>query len=274
MGTWSDLELPPPQAPGYGYTVDSGLVRTQFATAHPLQRQDYTTGKRTFTISVQLTQAQLKLATNYLEVSGFTWFSMDLLSGQSDSEIVSSHCVRLTKDYSVSALGYDLYTLSAEVEQLVERSIIVTSQMYPMDVVDDMGQTAPADFSYTSYQTKWDEYIGQTAPAPFSISNVQTVFWNYINASYGSGAAHLDTEEIGQTAPAIFSTTIEQTVFNKLIAVDVGAYHSDREEIGQTAPAIFSTTVEQTVWWLYLTTTVEEMGQTAPAPFAITIEAA
>lgn len=136
MSTWNDLGLPNPEIVGYGYSVDAGLIRTPFATANPRQSRRYTKSARTFTAQVLVSQSQLKLATNFLEASGFTWFSIDLLSGHWQDGIVSSHCVRLSEDYSVSAVGADYYRVQMLLEQLVERSVIVTTWLYNITLVE------------------------------------------------------------------------------------------------------------------------------------------
>lgn len=134
MSTWAELGLPVPEVSGYSYSTDAGLLRTSFPTAHPRQKRAYRKNRRLFTLEVQLTQAQLKTATDYLEAGGFTWFPITLLSGKDFADSVSVHCLRLTSDYSVSAVGYDLYKLQMSAEQLVENSVLVTSILYPLDV--------------------------------------------------------------------------------------------------------------------------------------------
>jgi hypothetical protein len=117
MSTWSDLGLPYPEAPGYSYVVDPGLQRTPFAAAAPRQSRQFAQAKKTFTLNFLLSVAQLKIATNFLEQYGFQSFSIELLSGAAE-DLVRSHNVKLIKDFSVSALAYNTYRLSADVESL------------------------------------------------------------------------------------------------------------------------------------------------------------
>lgn len=118
MSTWSDLGLPYLESPGYGYSVGAALLRTPFTTAHPRQRRKHTKSRKTFAAHVLLTQAQLGVATEFLETYGFTWFTIDLLSGEGNpSGEVLPHSVRLREAYSVSAAGYDLYRVELTLEQ-------------------------------------------------------------------------------------------------------------------------------------------------------------
>jgi len=141
MSAWSNLGLPTPEVAGYGYTIDAGILRTPFASSHQRQRRQHTTNKRTFTVSVLLTQSQVRTATAFLETSGFSWFSMDLLSGHRDAEVIASHCVKVVNNFTLSAVGANYYRLEMTLEQLVERSVIVTTMLYSVDVLDGLMTT-------------------------------------------------------------------------------------------------------------------------------------
>lgn len=179
MSTWSNLGLPHPEAAGYGYTIDAGLLRTPFASAHPRQKRQHVGDKRTFTVSVLLTQPQVRTAVAFLEAEGFTWFAIDLLSGQSDAEIIASHCVRVIDNFTISAVGNGHYRLEMTLEQLVERSVIVTTTLYNAEVWDGLmtSQRLPPSMS--------------TVRLPFDASNTafrlpsgnlqQTYFPHYVN---------------------------------------------------------------------------------------------
>ncbi len=118
MSTWSDLGFPYPQAPGYSYSIDAGLVKTAFLSANPRQSRRHQTNKRSFTLEVFVTQEQLNSVTAFLIADGFSWFSMDLLSGQLDGDPVSLHLVRLAESFQVSAVGMDYYKIQMQLEQI------------------------------------------------------------------------------------------------------------------------------------------------------------
>jgi len=265
--SWESLGLPAFEAPGYGYTVDAGIVRTPFDTAHPRQTRRHSTNKRTFTATCQLSQAQLKLATNFLETYGFSWFSLDLLSGQIDGSPVSAHCVRLSTDYTVKALGNGWFELTAELEQLVERSILVTSELYPLEVTESAGVTPPdpSSFSSVSYSTAFSDAAGVTPPAPFVSTIVQTVFWSYIYSD--SGAPRTDADAATITPPDPWSSDIQQTVFHATVELT-----SDSATV--TPPDPWSIGIEQTVFHLYFSVTEDAATVAPPGPFSITIEEA
>jgi hypothetical protein len=197
MSTWSDLDLPLPEVSGYGYTHDSGVLRTSFVTAHPRQARTYQTNRRTFSAEVQVTQAQLKVATDFLEVYGFTWFSIELLSGQYFSEPVSTQCVRLSADYSVSAVGYDLYKLQMSLEQLVEVSTIYTSMLYPFNLEEAAALTlpeAPEDFELGMPINTLEQVAFIAPDAAEFLFDLDTVNWNELTKS---------PEEFGFTLPDV-----------------------------------------------------------------------
>lgn len=158
MSTWSNLGLPHPDAAGYGCTIDAGLLRTPFASAHPRQKRQHVGDKRTFTVSVLLTQPQVQTAVAFLEAEGFTWFSIDLLSGQRDAEPVAAHCVRVVQDFSISAVGNGHYRLEMTLEQLVERSVIVTTTLYNAEAWDGLmtSQRLPPSMSMSTVRQPFD----------------------------------------------------------------------------------------------------------------------
>jgi hypothetical protein len=69
---------------------------------------------------VELNQAELKAATDFLEADGFSAFTLDLLSGLDETDPVSEHSVRLIDNYSVSAMGYNLYKVEMVLEGMPE----------------------------------------------------------------------------------------------------------------------------------------------------------
>jgi hypothetical protein len=66
---------------------------------------------------------------------------MDLLSGHRDAEVIASHCVKVVNNFTLSAVGANYYRLEMTLEQLVERSVIVTTVLYSVDVSDGLMTT-------------------------------------------------------------------------------------------------------------------------------------
>jgi hypothetical protein len=132
MSDWSDLSLPVGQVQGYGYGIMAGLLRTPFDAPQPRQKRTNTTDRKEVQVSFLLTFDQLVEAEAFLQSyvdeevqgvmvrrpQGYYWFTMDLLDGNVDGSPVSTHLVRLNSDYTVSAVGYNLYQLSCSLDAL------------------------------------------------------------------------------------------------------------------------------------------------------------
>lgn len=113
MSDWSAAGLPAFQVPGYGYTVDAGLVRTPFATSRPSQARMHRVNRHRYTVEVLLTQAQLVAAETFLKAQGFSPFTADLVSGGP----VAAQSVRAMNGWSVTAVGVNTYRLRLALEQ-------------------------------------------------------------------------------------------------------------------------------------------------------------
>ena len=290
MSAWSDLGLPAAQSPDYGYTIDAGLRRTSAETSQARQERAYSTNKRTFTLSFKLTRARLKVAERYLQENGYSWFPMTLLSGYLEEPLVTL-CVRLVKDYDVAAEGTN-WVLKATVEQLVERSILVTTWLYPLEMLDSAGTVAPLPLTGSLRTTLYHEYAyAQTsAPSPFSGTLVQTVFWHYITS--GTGTQHTDVEVTGTAAPNPFSgilTYVAPGVTHYIGPPSGSSVPAPRETYGYTqgasgrvesdsvattAPAAFTGALVQEVFCsnVYVDDIKSEVdGTSAPGPFTGTL---
>jgi hypothetical protein len=223
---WSDLELPPPEAQGYGYSIDAGLVRTTFDTAKPRQGRKHTSNKRTFTAEVKLRQAQLKIAINFLETYGYTWFSIELLSGEYSDAPVSPHCVRLAEAYTITAIGADLYSLQMVLEQLVETTITYTTTLYPLDAYERVLFGIPdPDSSWVDMDVMHlvREEIAFLTPAPADFSaDLDQINWN-------SETAEPESLSFTTPDPADFDSTF--------IASNIGAQSPEPEAIALSLPA-------------------------------------
>lgn len=121
MSNWTDYGLPIVEAPGYGYSTAAGLMRTPFEVPQPNQKRANDLNVRQFNVSVNLTQAQLANAWAAIHAFGFTWFTIDLISGYADDKAVpgvvpSEHTVRIIGDCHFTAIGWDLYKMDIPLE--------------------------------------------------------------------------------------------------------------------------------------------------------------
>jgi hypothetical protein len=281
--TWADLGLPYPEESGYGYTIDSGVVRTAIPAAQPRQRRDYDTNKRIFTCSWGLTHAQLRTAETYLQQNGYSWFPLKLLSGYLEDPVVTL-CVRLIDGYDVSPLHHNRHRLTAQLEQLVERSVLVTTTLYPVEDIET-GATSVRGLSFSGEvrSTSFYEQAAVGLPSTFSGSCVQTVFFHPIGPPAGQpiplegepypypGAdtyGRVYAEAGSTTLPAAFSGAVQQTVFWNNVTAEV--------EVAATSLSLaFSGDLVQTVFHAYVDATgnrCESAATALPSAFSGTLE--
>lgn len=120
MSAWTDLGLPLPNAKGYGYQRDAGLIRSPFPSPLPDQKQSRTSWSNTFTTSWDLTLEQLAIAETYLLEFGYSWFDLELVSGETPAgDTDSIHTVRLVESYKVQPIAALYMRLSANMESKV-----------------------------------------------------------------------------------------------------------------------------------------------------------
>jgi hypothetical protein len=115
----------------YGYSIDSALTRTPFATAHPRQAKRSTNYQHTYSVSFLVTQEELRTAKVFLQAFGFKWFTMPLITGQEATQVVSDRIVRLIEDEKVQAVGFDTYELSFKVEEMPPLAATLGGVSYP-----------------------------------------------------------------------------------------------------------------------------------------------
>ena len=113
---WEGLGLPCPQLSGFGYDIDLGLVRTPFDFGAPRQDTLYDIRPRRFDADFLLTKAQLATAEEWLDERGFETWELKLLSAESVTGAAIPHDVRITGNWSVSAVRADLYSLTLPLE--------------------------------------------------------------------------------------------------------------------------------------------------------------
>ena len=121
MSDWSVYALPPVQDDGYGYTVAANVMRTPFETPRPNQKRGDTLNIRQFNAHVLLTHTELMAAEAFTETRGFSWFSMDLISGYAEDTLLpgsypSIHSVRMIREPRISELGKGRYRMDMMLE--------------------------------------------------------------------------------------------------------------------------------------------------------------
>lgn len=129
MSAWTDLGLPLPNAKGYGYTRDAALVRSPMESPLPEQSQKHDSWGKKFSVSWDLTLDQLAIAETYLLQYGYSWFELEMVSGETPaSETLSIHTVRLIENYKVTPIGSVFMKLSVSVESKISVTLCVPSE--------------------------------------------------------------------------------------------------------------------------------------------------
>ena len=140
---WLGLNLPLPEESSYSYTRDHGLLRTATTTPQPRQRRIRTVRPRQFSVSVILTQQELRIAESALSSHGYSWFVMPLISGRDVG--VTEHMVRLIEPWSVSCVDWDRYEMTMRLEDsdivLMDRTICFIDESTPYTSDDSSGKT-------------------------------------------------------------------------------------------------------------------------------------
>lgn len=113
MSDWSDLGLPAFEVPGYGYSIESSLIRTPFETPQPGQSRLNRANRKTFSAEVLLTQHELSIAETFLNTgAGYVGFTVGLLTGGGYVELG----VRACEGFQVTPIGYNTYRLRLRLE--------------------------------------------------------------------------------------------------------------------------------------------------------------
>jgi hypothetical protein len=115
--TWSDLGLPLPTVSGYGYSVDTGLLRSSVDPSSIRQVRRYDT--RPARVSLRfapLGGAELRTLSAVLDRFGYGWFSLPLVTGMAGGLGPTPARVRLIGDYRVEAQTWEQWALTCEAE--------------------------------------------------------------------------------------------------------------------------------------------------------------
>lgn len=112
MSEWTDLGLPLANRAGYSFTKAFRFERSQYESPLPDQKQLPNPGKKTYTLSWNLTPEQLNVATLYLLEKDFTWFQIEL----ADENGLDLREIRLVDKFDTKPLHSRYYQLSIVVE--------------------------------------------------------------------------------------------------------------------------------------------------------------
>ena len=116
MSDWSSAGLPNPKVPGYQYTSGVGLVRTQMSDGSRWQRVKFPAVRRQLEVVYELTQPELAVATNFVQTTGYDWYTTPLLTGESTAGLPVDHVARIIKNPEVARKGYDYFEMKLTLE--------------------------------------------------------------------------------------------------------------------------------------------------------------
>lgn len=123
LPTWP-ASLPMPDRDSYQYELEFGLTRTQLEGGLIRQRRNVWNMRGTFALSFRMNTKQLGTLQTFLDVYGYGWFAMDLVSGAARVMRPGSDCllhrVRCISNPLHQMIAPNLWrvTLTAEVEAM------------------------------------------------------------------------------------------------------------------------------------------------------------
>lgn len=92
---WGSAGLPLPRMQDYQYTKDVKLVRAEMSSGGIRQRRRWVNSRRQATVSFEIPVSSLHTMEQFLTTTGYTWFGMRIVTGDSLSEIADVHSVRV-----------------------------------------------------------------------------------------------------------------------------------------------------------------------------------
>ena len=120
---WGEEGLPCPIPSGYGFVVDSGLIRTPGGitekSGNIRQARRVTTNLHVYNLQWLVDAEVLQTMTEVVHEYGYTpGVSMPLVSDACPTATPILHDVRFISDLAVTAADSNLYTVTAQVEQV------------------------------------------------------------------------------------------------------------------------------------------------------------
>jgi len=141
LPTWP-AELPMPDRDGYQYALGFGLVRTAFTGGTVRQRRTVWSMPGQFTLSWRMNTEQLGILQTFLDLYGYGWFAMDLVSGAArvwrDGSDCLLHKVRFMSDPTHAMIGPNLWRVSLTAEIEAMRDPRADTGVITFDLVDDV----------------------------------------------------------------------------------------------------------------------------------------
>jgi hypothetical protein len=117
--TPSSPAIPTAQIDSYSFEEDYGFIRTPFENALFRQSQKYSNRPRRFNVTWRAkTLAELAETESWLNTYGYTWSSVELLSGETGRAwYPTTHTVRVISDPTVTLVGPTVADVSVVFEQ-------------------------------------------------------------------------------------------------------------------------------------------------------------
>lgn len=151
---WDTYNLPLPKMSGYGYTVDAGLIRTPMDSGYHYQRRRWDNRPTQFTLTFELSTAELQTVSEWINTYGYTWFYMPLISGANGMPQPMDHLVRFMDNLDITATGWDLYELSSIVE-MKESTPACTLLAYCDEMIGCLSDVDLTDAAPSISATDW-----------------------------------------------------------------------------------------------------------------------
>jgi len=135
--------LPEPDRNGYQYSIGFGLVRTPFEGGFTRQRRTVFSMPGAWAMQFRMNTKQLAILQEFLDLYGYGWFAMDLVSGAARIWRPASDCilhkVRFVSDPVFAMVGINLWqvTLQAEVASMRDPRAYPGAAVH-FDFVDDV----------------------------------------------------------------------------------------------------------------------------------------
>jgi hypothetical protein len=121
--------LPNPSIAPHDQAIKMGVVRVRMQAGNTRQRRLFSNMPTLFSLSWQLTTAEMREAVKWLHQYGFDWFNLPVVSMYASESglMLDSLSLRLISDIAINSLGYGLWSLdcSAELDPAVYRTLPV-----------------------------------------------------------------------------------------------------------------------------------------------------
>lgn len=113
---WAMAGFPLPRMEGYAYAREAGVVRVDMYSGRSRQRRRWIDGRRQADVTFVIPFAKLYALEQFLDLMGYDWFGMGLVTGDNTVATVEAHTVRVMDDPAFGEIsGHDIIvTLAIE----------------------------------------------------------------------------------------------------------------------------------------------------------------